>query len=79
MKSFGDILIELGFNPNAPEAVQKAFFQHLANHAAGLEKRTPPPDQGPANKPIQQKNEQLTMDFDAVGSIDCIRNNKKVS
>ena len=72
MKSFGEILKELGFNENAPESVQKAFFQHLAQQAEFVRK----PDQGPAQ---QKKNEQLSLDFDSVDSIVCTYNNKKVS
>lgn len=30
MKSFGEIMRELGFNPDSPVSVQKAFFKHLA-------------------------------------------------
>ena len=79
MKSFGDLLKELGFNPNAPESVQKAFFQHLAQQAESVQ-RPQPQDLGPAKiQPTPKKNEQLTIDFDSVGTIDCIYNNKKVS
>lgn len=68
MKSFGEILKELGFNENAPESVQKAFFKHLAQQAVQ------------DCRPIQaKKNEQLSLDFDAVDAIVCTYNNKKVS
>ncbi len=30
MKSFGEIIKELGFNPEASEETQKAFFKHMA-------------------------------------------------
>jgi hypothetical protein len=33
MRRFGDLLKDLGFNPNAPLATQKAFFRHLVKHA----------------------------------------------
>ena len=81
MKSFGEIMKELGFNENAPESVQKAFFQHMAQQAENLKPRTPITDQGPApTKLIEpKKNEQLSMDFAAVDSIVCTYKNKKVS
>lgn len=81
MKSFGEIMKELGFNENAPEGVQKAFFQHLAQQAENLKPRAPLVDQSPAStKPIEtKKSEQLTMDFTAVDSIVCTYKNKKVS
>lgn len=81
MKSFGDLLKELGFNPNAPESVQKAFFTHLAKEAETLKQQNQTlvqPDLGPAKKPELTKGEQLTMDFGAVDSIVCTYN-KKVS
>lgn len=69
MKSFGEILKELGFNENAPESVQKAFFQHLAQQA-----------QAPRPAPHQQKPEQqLSLDLDSTDAIVCTYNNKKVS
>ncbi len=75
MKSFGEILKELGFNENAPESVQKAFFKHLAQQANLTKKPvvTIQPDQG------HKKSEQLTLDFDSVDSIVCNYKNKKVS
>lgn len=33
MKSVGEILRELGFNPNAPLETQKAFLRHLVRTA----------------------------------------------
>lgn len=33
MRRFGDLLKELGFNPNAPLTTQKAFFRHLVKQA----------------------------------------------
>lgn len=76
MKSFGEILKELGFNENAPESVQKAFFQHLAQQSLITQKPNPP-----ANSPApQQKSEQqLSLDLDSTDAIVCTYNNKKVS
>lgn len=75
MKSFGEILKEMGFNENAPESVQKAFFKHLAQQAELTKKAIALPDQGLVNS---KKNEQLSLDFDAVDTIVCTYN-KKVS
>lgn len=33
MRRFGDLLKDLGFNPDAPVTTQKALFRHLAKHA----------------------------------------------
>lgn len=76
MKSFGEILKEMGFNENAPESVQKALFQHLAAQAEVTKRVISLPDQGPA---ITKKSEQLSLDFDSVDSIVCNYTNKKVS
>ena len=76
MKSFGELLKEMGFNPDAPEGVQKAFFQHLAQQA-----QSPAPIKPIANANEPQKNQQLSLDFDSVDSIVCnySNKNKKVS
>ena len=33
MKSIGELLQEMGFNPDAPLETQKAFFKHLVQDA----------------------------------------------
>jgi hypothetical protein len=41
MRSFGELMKELGFNPEASEDVQRAFLKHLAK--ASAEQVTPEP------------------------------------
>ncbi|MCB0415527.1 MAG: hypothetical protein KDD50_14415 [Bdellovibrionales bacterium] len=38
MKSVGDIMKELGFDPNAPEGVKKAFIKYLIRSSAEYDK-----------------------------------------
>ncbi len=37
MKKLGDLMKELGFNPNAPQGAQEAFLRNLIREAYGVE------------------------------------------
>lgn len=37
MKKLGDLMKELGFNPNAPQGAQEAFLKNLIREAYGVE------------------------------------------
>lgn len=71
MKSAGEILKALGFNPDAPMETQKAFFKHLAQHADPKLLKT---ETKVETKPIPAVYEQLEFAFTAPA-----HTNRKVS
>lgn len=60
MKSIGEIMAELGFNPKGSTEVQKAFIKHLINQA---NVNAPKTQEFPKTKPVLEP-EQLSFDFD---------------
>jgi hypothetical protein len=58
MRPIGDLMVEMGFNKDAPMETQKAFIRHLIR-AANV---TPPP--APA---LPQKEVQLSFDPEILG------------
>ena len=70
MRDIGDLLKELGFNPDSPLTTQKAFIRHLIEQANRMER---PPSVLPVSnqdelrlkdEPASQKFEQLSFNFD---------------
>lgn len=64
MKRVGDLMKELGFNPEASEGAKKAFIKHLIRESEGapvvsIAEAKPQKPQAPA---------QLSFDFDATGT-----------
>ncbi len=41
MKKIGDLMKEIGFNPQASDSVKEAFVKHLIKQATGLNVQTP--------------------------------------
>jgi hypothetical protein len=41
MKKLGDLMKELGFNPDSPISAQEAFVKHLIRDAYGVDVQTP--------------------------------------
>jgi hypothetical protein len=41
MKKLGDLMKELGFNPESPVSAQEAFIKHLIREAYGVDVETP--------------------------------------
>lgn len=62
MKSAGEILKALGFNPNAPMETQKAFFKHLAQNA---DPKLLKSEEKPETKAVPAAYEQLEFSFSA--------------
>jgi hypothetical protein len=63
MRRFGDILRDLGFNPEAPRSTQEAFFRHLLQNAnsSSSQNVVPIPKQVAADA-------QLTFDLEVLGT-----------
>lgn len=57
MKSFGEIMKELGFNPEASLETQKAFFKHMALRADAKTLKS-------QNKVSTSKNPTEQLEFD---------------
>lgn len=60
MKSIGEMMKEMGFNPNAPLETQKAFFKHLIQDADSKQAKR----QEKVETSIKDKPAQLEFDFD---------------
>ncbi len=58
MKKAGDILKEMGFRPDASEAVKEAFIRHLIKAATGIEVLPCPEERRQKPRP-----QQLAFDF----------------
>ena len=41
MKKIGDLMKEIGFNPNASDSVKEAFIKHLIKASTGAQVQTP--------------------------------------
>ncbi|MFZ3230084.1 MAG: hypothetical protein WA160_07760 [Pseudobdellovibrio sp.] len=41
MKKIGDLMKEIGFNPNASDSVKEAFIKHLIKQSTGSHVQTP--------------------------------------
>jgi hypothetical protein len=74
MKKIGDLMMEMGFNKEAPDSLKEAFIRHLVKKAEGVElearnKILPSPDVGPSlqnqttQASAQEIQEQLVFDF----------------
>ncbi len=46
MKKLGDLMKELGFNPESPVSAQEAFIKHLIRDAYGVDVETPTEKRG---------------------------------
>lgn len=66
MKKLGDLMREIGFNPDAPTSAQEAFIKHLIKEAYGVEVETPTEKLGRAplkTKVSEPKSGQLSFDI----------------
>jgi hypothetical protein len=70
MKKLGDLMKELGFNPESPVSAQEAFIKHLIREAYGVDVETPTERLGRAplkskvSEPkSQQKDGQMSFDI----------------
>ena len=62
MRRIGDLLKEMGFNPEAPTSTNKAFFKHLVRAA---ELASPPSTEVKTTLP--QPGQQLSFDLEVLG------------
>ena len=60
MKSIGEIMKEMGFNPDAPLETQKAFFKHLVQDADSKQQKR----QEKVETPDKEEPAQLEFDLD---------------
>ncbi len=67
MKKIGDLMKELGFNPNASVSAQEAFIKHLIKASHGVDVMTPSEKKEIQNNPQKivslVKSEQMSFDF----------------
>lgn len=63
MRRIGDLMKEMGFNSEAPESTQKAFFQHLVEAArvSKIDRKI---------EPIAKEPQQLSFDFKEEESVE---------
>ena len=76
MKKIGDLMKEIGFNPNSRDSVKEAFVKHLIKQATGLNVQTPSekkiiaenPDKFITMRPAEKFSfpTQLAFEFDSV-------------
>ena len=66
MKKLGDLMKELGFNPESSQGAQEAFIKNLIREAYGVEVQTPTEKrfQAPLKKSVRKSNEPSQMSFD---------------
>ncbi|MCB0364203.1 MAG: hypothetical protein H6624_13885 [Bdellovibrionaceae bacterium] len=70
MRHIGELLKELGFNPDSPLGTQKAFVRHLIQQANRMEQaptklpQPSPSDSAKEAQPEPKKFEQLSFNFD---------------
>ena len=62
MKKMGQIMSEMGFTKDAPQATKEAFIKHLIKAAYGVEVETPTEKQIKKEKVASEA--QLSFDFD---------------
>lgn len=60
MKSIGELMKEMGFNPDAPVETQKAFFKHLVKDADSKQQER----QRKSETVTEEKPAQLEFDLD---------------
>lgn len=78
MKRVGDLMKELGFNPEAGDGAKEAFIKHLIRVSEGVHVATPSEKREMARNPkqvipISQSKKapaQLSFDFDSTGTDD---------
>ena len=68
MKSFGNILEELGFDKDASPDTKKAFFQHLAMRADSKALKSQPKQKTPAVTAEPKVSGPAQMEFDFQGN-----------
>ena len=59
MKKIGDLMMEMGFNKNAPQSSKEAFLKHLIKTTTGVNYETQ------SDKKTNTKSEQLSFDFES--------------
>lgn len=67
MKKMGELMKDLGFNPNSSTAVQEAFLKHLIKAAHGVDVITPAEKkiiQSNPQKIVALKSQQLAFNFE---------------
>lgn len=72
MRRVGDLMRELGFNPEAPEGAQKAFVRHLVRAANEV-------SSGNSSQILEQSKpeDQLSFDLEVLGVQHAELSNKK--
>ncbi len=79
MKKMGELMKDLGFNPNSATSAQEAFIKHLIKSAYGVEVMTPSEKKIIQDNPqkivsLKSVSQQMTFDFEATPDVE---SNKK--
>ncbi len=72
MKKMGDLMKDMGFNPNSSTSAQEAFIKHLIKAAHGVDVMTPSEKKIIQNNPqkiislksLANQNQQMAFDFE---------------
>lgn len=79
MKKLGDLMKELGFNPNASAGAQEAFLKHLVRQAYGQEIAIQARPKRNSDSCSLQSPEQLSFDIQDLIAVDQVGTIKKRS
>lgn len=81
MKKVGDLMKEIGFNPNGSDAVKEAFIKHLIKASTGVNVQTPSEKKEIFENPQKivslKPPVQMAFDFDGDDSNSKIESTKK--